>query len=228
MKQVLLLGFILFLGINTNAQSRYTTTKYNKADVGAIVAEYPFEERTVKDGLKQHFEKMGYKAKSAKAGFEVYTGVNVSEISDLSLDIYILVDRKSKQEKDKSVVTFMLSKGFEAFISDETDNKIINNAKDYFNKLKENLVAYDLELQIAEQENTISKADKKYAGIMEDSVKLAKRKADIELQISENTNAQAAQKMELEKQKQILENLKKKRKGGAKATTQAASPANKD
>lgn len=221
MKQLLLVIAVLFFWVKVTAQSRYTTTKYNKADVGAIVAEYPFIEGTVKDGLKEHFEKLGYKGKSAKAGFVLFAGVNIAEISDSPLDIYILVDRKSRQEKDKAIATVMFSKGFENFVTDESDSKVIANAKDYFDKLKENLIAYDLELQIAEQENALSKADKKYLGLVDDGEKLAKRKKEIEHDIVENTNAQTAQKAEADKQRQMLEILKAKRKGATPAPTPA-------
>lgn len=213
MKRSLLFIFLMGILFNASAQIRYSTAKYNKADVPAILVEYPFTEDIVKDGLKDFFEKKGYKSKGAKSGFMLFAGVSENAIADIPLDIYISVERKSRADKDKAIVTVLLSKGFENFLSSETNSDVINNAKDYFDKVKEELVEYDLELQIQEQENQTNKATKKYNNLVEDSVKLQTRKRELELVITENSNAQAAQKLELEKQKQFLENLKRKRRG---------------
>lgn len=224
MKPSLLLIFLVSVLLNASSQSRYTTAKYNKADVPAIIVEYPFAEDVVKDGLKDFFEKKGYKSKGAKSGFIVFAGVTENSVADIPLDIYLNVEKKSRADRDKAIVTILLSKGFESFLDTETSSDVINNAKDYFDKMREELVEYDLELQIIEQENQANKATKKYNNLIEDSVKLSTKKRELELSIAENSKAQTAQKLEIEKQKQFLENLKRKRRG-AKTSPSSAQPA---
>ncbi|MFY8128649.1 MAG: hypothetical protein ACOVMM_09740 [Chitinophagaceae bacterium] len=193
-------------------QSRFTIAKYNKKDVPAVIGEIPFNENTTKDAFVDFFEKKGYKGKSNK-GFVIFSGVVLNELSSEPLDVYIMTERKSRQEKDKAIVTMLLSKSYENFVSDTSDNKIINEAKTFLNSMVEKVAEYDLELQIAEQEKITNKASSKLTDLVEDGQKLAKRKIEIETQIVQNTNQQAAQKIEQEKQTQILNNLKSKRKG---------------
>ena len=71
---------------------------------------------------------------------------------------------------------------------------------------------YDLEQQIIAQEDAIKKADKKSANLIDDGVSLEKKRKNIEQDIADNKKNQANQLVEIEKQKQILEVLKGKRK----------------
>jgi hypothetical protein len=211
MKKLLLFGFAIVTFLNNQAQSRFTITKYNKKDVPAVIGEIPFNENTTKDAFVNYFEKKGYKGKTNK-GFVIFSGVVLSELSNEPLDVYIMTDRKSRQEKDKAIVTLLLSKSYENFVSDTSDPKIINDAKLFLNTMVETVAEFDLELQITEQEKVANKATNKMNDLVEDGQKLAKRKIEIEAQIVQNTNNQAAQKLEQEKQNQILNNLKSKRK----------------
>lgn len=199
------------------SQSRFTISKYNKNDVPAVINEIPFNENTSKDAFVSFFEKKGYKGKTNK-GFVIFSGVVLSEISSNPLDIYISTERKSRQEKDKAIVTMLLSKGFDNFVSDTSDPKIIEDAKIFLTKMIETVAEYDLELQIIEQEKIANKATSKMNDLVEDGQKLAKRKTEIEAQIVQNTANQAAQKIEQEKQNQILITLKQKRKIATPAT----------
>jgi hypothetical protein len=193
------------------AQARYTTAEFQKVMRPAIVADVPFPEKTISNAIEDKMGKMGYKGKSVK-GFTMYSGVHLNELGSGNYDMYFMVDRVSRKDKGNSTVTLMLSSGFDAFVSDSSDATLINNAKTYMNSLRDMVAAYDLELQIAEQEDVIKKADKKYNGLVDDGTDLQKKKRKIEEQIVENTAAQAAQKTEAEKQRQVLETLKAKRK----------------
>jgi hypothetical protein len=193
------------------AQARYTTTEFQKVMRPAIVADIPFPEKTISNAIEDKMSKSGYKGKSVK-GFTMYPGVHLNELGSGNYDMYFMIDRVSRKDKGNSTVTLMLSKGFDAFVSDSSDVTVIESAKTYLNNLRDMVAAYDLELQIAEQDDVIKKADKKYNSLMDDGTDLQKKKRKIEEQIVENTAAQAAQKTETEKQRQVLETLKAKRK----------------
>jgi peptidoglycan hydrolase CwlO-like protein len=122
------------------------------------------------------------------------------------------VDRKSRKEKDYSTVTFMISKGIDNFVADSTDASVMRNGKEYVDTLKNSVDAYDLEQQIIPQEALVKKADKKYSDLMEEGQSLEKKRNNIEKDIEENKSKQTSQQTEIEKQKQILETLKGRRK----------------
>jgi hypothetical protein len=211
MKKMFLSAIALCAVLLSHAQARYTTAEFQKVMRPAVVGDVPFPEKTISNAIEDKMGKMGYKGKSVK-GFTLYSGVKMGEIGYGTYDLYYMVDRVSRKDKGNSTVTLMISTGFDAFVSDSSDAAVINNAKTYLNNLRDMVAAYDLELQIAEQEDVIKKADKKYNGLVDDGTDLQKKKRKIEEQIVENNAAQAAQKTEAEKQRQVLETLKAKRK----------------
>src|SRR5690606_24837821 len=94
--------------------------------------------------------------------------------------------RKSKKEKDISIVTLMISKGNENFVSEAADGSLIRNAKNFLENLVPHVQAHDLNLQIAEQETVVKKANKKMEALTEEGQDLSKKQKKIEDQIAEN------------------------------------------
>jgi Skp family chaperone for outer membrane proteins len=212
MKKLSLLALAAFLCSNISAQSRTATIEYAKVNREAVVNEILFPEKTVRNAIDDKMQKSGYKGKDSK-GFTIYRGVRLPQIGNEAYDMYFMVDRKSKKEKESSVVTLMVSKGYDNFVSDSVDIAVINNAKKYLDSLNIMIAAYDLEMQIADQDDVVKKADKKKNNLVDDGESLQRKKKNIEKEIEDNKAAQAAQVAEFEKQKQILETLKSKRKG---------------
>lgn len=127
-------------------------------------------------------------------------------------DIYFKADRKSRREKDNTILTFLLSNGYEKFLSGAENDSVISNAKQFLNEQQNNVTAFDLEMQISAQDEITKKEDKKLANLSADGVDLVKKKERIESDIQENIKKKAAQKAEVEKQMLIFETLKNKRK----------------
>ncbi|MGG9960223.1 hypothetical protein [Ferruginibacter sp. SUN106] len=193
------------------AQSRTATVEYQKINRQAVVNEIPFPEKTIRDAINNKMEQMGYKGKDSK-GFTVYKGVRMPELGNDSYDLYFMADRKSRKEKENSTLTLMVSKGFDSFISDSSDSRVLSNAKNYLDTIKNMIAAYDLEQQIIAQEDAVKKADKKYSNLIDDAASLEKKRKSIEKDIEDNKKDQSNQQAEIEKQKQILETLRGKRK----------------
>lgn len=211
MKKIVVL-VALFLGtVPAFSQAHLTTVDYQKTMQPGVELEMPFSDKTVINTIINKIEKLGYKANTSK-GFTIFKGVVIRDISPNSLDLYFVAERKSRKEKDASILTMMLSSGFERFIGDSTNSKIIDNAKVFLNNLFTEVEAFDLELQVKDQDDAAKKADKKYNNLVEDGQDLQKKKIKLEKEIVENIKKQADQKAESEKQLQILETLKAKRK----------------
>jgi peptidoglycan hydrolase CwlO-like protein len=211
MKYITAVVFSLAFYTVSVAQARLTTVEYQKINRQAVVGEVPFPEKTVRDAIDNKMEQMGYKGKDVK-GFTVYKGVRLAALGKEAYDLYFAVDRKSRKEKDYSTVTFMISKGIDNFVADSTDASVMRNGKEYVDTLKNSVDAYDLEQQIIPQEALVKKADKKYSDLMEEGQSLEKKRNNIEKDIEENKSKQTSQQTEIEKQKQILETLKGRRK----------------
>jgi hypothetical protein len=216
MKRIYLMIAAMFVAGFAFSQSRYTVVQFNKKDVPGVIGEIPFIESTVRDAINKNFEKMGYRGKKVK-DFVVYSGVVLKELDNQPHDIYVMVDRKSRSEKETSMVTFLIGKGFDSFASDTADIDLINSTKAYINSLREVAAVYDLELQITAQEEVIKKCEKKGENLKDDAASLQKKKKKIDDEIAQNIADQNNQRAEAERQKQIMETLKGKRKPNAVA-----------
>ncbi len=211
MKRILLAAVILFTTITAGAQARTATADYNKTMQPAVEIEIPFEEKTVMKSLVEKMEKKGYKGKENK-GYMVFKGVTMPELGAGTYDLYFKTERKSRKEKDVTIFTMLVSNGYEKFISEVDNAELHEKMKSFVSAHTEQATAYDLELQIKEQQEATDKAAKKYNNSVEDGQDLVKKKEKIEKEIVENTQKQAELKAESEKQAQILETLKAKRK----------------
>jgi hypothetical protein len=211
MKHVL--SVIAFLATVTIAQAQASTAtvEYLKINRQAVVNDIPFSEKTIRDAIDNKMQQMGYKGKESK-GYMVYKGVRLADLGNDSYDLYFMADRVSRKNKDNSTLTMMVSKGYDNFIADSTDATTIANAKQYLNGIRDMIAAYDLELQIQAQEDAVKKADKKYNNLVDDGNSLEKKRKNIEKDIEDNKKDQANQKAETEKQRQILDTLRGKRK----------------
>ena len=202
---------VLLINITVLSQSRYVFIDFKDGQKPAIVNEFSYPENTVSKAIRDKMEKMGYKGKDSK-GYTIYKSVLIPEIGAATYDVYFKVDRKSRKEKDMSAVTMLISNGNENYITEAEDTQTINNAKSFLDNLIPNVQAFDLEQQIKAQEDVVNKADKKYRSLLNDADDLQKRKRKIEQQIEDNFKDQKNQQAEIEKQKQIFETLKAKRK----------------
>lgn len=212
MKQLFFLISACCLCTVSIAQTRATTTDYQKVSRPALVNDaVPFPAKTVENAIEDAFSKMGYKGTSSK-GFTVYKGAKLAELGSGTYDFYFMADKKSRNDKENSIVTMMISKGFDAFISESSDEAVFGKARIYLDSLRNMLAAYDLEQQIVVQEEEVKKMDKKNTSLQDEGKDLLKKRRKLEDEIDDNNKAQEKQVKELEKQRQILDVMKAKRK----------------
>ena len=118
MKKILVSVVIFFITATAFAQARTATAEYNKTMQPAVEIEIPYEEKTVMKSLVEKMEKKGYKGKDSK-DYTVFRGVTMPEIGPGTYDLYFKADRKSRKEKDISILTMLISKGNDSFIRSE-------------------------------------------------------------------------------------------------------------
>jgi regulator of replication initiation timing len=211
MKKIYILAAMALFSSFAFAQARLTTSEFQKVMQPAVEIEVPFPEKTVMKTIVDMLEKKGYKGKDTK-GYYTFKGVVLSELGTDSYDLYFKADRKSRSQKDNTILTLLVSGGYEKFIGDSTGSALIGNVKAFLNKQIDASAAYDLEMQITEQDETSKNAQKKLTSLVEDGQSLQKKKEKLEKEIQDNIKKQADQKAEAEKQMQIFNTLKGKRK----------------
>jgi peptidoglycan hydrolase CwlO-like protein len=88
----------------------------------------------------------------------------------------------------------------------------VKQAKEFLNNLEPEVVAADLELQIKDQEDMVAKAEKKFRNLQSDKKDMEDKIKKLQDDIQKNIKDQDDTQKDIENQRQILENLKLKRK----------------
>jgi hypothetical protein len=199
--------YALCTGMTAQAQNAHeASVKFNKTNQNAVVADYSQPAEVVEAALKDRLEKEGLgKLKTAK-GFLACNGVQWSTVSSDKIDVYFKVEGG----KDKSSIQVLVSKGYDNFISSGSDSKTIDNVKGFLNSFMKHASAYQLSLNIKEQEEVTRKAEKAYAGTLESSKELLAQKEKLEKKIIENNNEQLLKQTALNAERQKLAELKTK------------------
>lgn len=209
-KKVLLSTVMVFLVLRSLAQSYEGTIQYDKKKQAAIVCDYSYPAQAVENAFVKRMEKLGYKAKEEKGilnrdkGFLVFKNAYVTDISKDRLDYIIKVERKSRKESDESIIYMVMLKNDVNAIS-TMEAYDIGKAKSYLNEMLPDIEAANLELQIAAQEEVVTKAEKRLKELQDDKLNLEKR-------LAENATAQDETIKDIDAQKKSLEALKEKRK----------------
>jgi len=201
--------FFLFLSMAGFSQSFEGSIEFQKKDQKAMVIEFPFAPSVVEEAIVHKLERLGYKKKESK-GFLVYKNAIIKEISAEPADYMIKVERKSRKEKDESIVYLLMNRGEENII-ERTDALVNSNVKTFLNKLSPEVEAYNLDLEIRAQEKQVEKAQKKLKTLEEEKASLEKKIKNLQSDLEENAKDQEAQQKEIEAQLQVLEAMKGKR-----------------
>lgn len=99
MRKISALAIVLALIFGTaSAQSVVSKVEYNKILQSAVTCEYPFTPDVVEGAITAKFKSSGYSSKSTK-GFDLYRMAKLPELGNESYDLYIKVERKSKEKK---------------------------------------------------------------------------------------------------------------------------------
>src|SRR5256885_16345880 len=110
-----------------SAQSYEGSVEYDKKDQRAMIIEFPYSPSIVEDAIVDKMEKLGYKKKESR-GFLVYKNAIIRDISSEPADFMIKVERKSRKEKDESVVYLVMNRGEENIMA-RSDAFVNSNSK---------------------------------------------------------------------------------------------------
>ena len=219
MKKNFLFTYIAFtFSVTAFSQAYEGNIEYDKKKQQAIMIDYAYSQDAVENAIVQKIEQMGYKAKTEKGmfnknkGFIVFKNAFINDISENSLDYIIKVERKSRRDKDETTLYLIMNKdGADAMQAMDAYN--VGKAKSFLNNLLPEIEEANLELQIREQEDAITKAEKKYKNLQDDQQSLEKKIKGLQSDLEKNIKEQESQQKEIENQKMALEEKKGKRRG---------------
>jgi len=209
---ILLVIFLLAINVVHAQEPSEGKTEYLKKDQPAAVIELPYPPDVVEDAIKEFLNKKGVKGNSSR-GVQIFKGTKLSDLDVENSDLYFKVERKSRKEKDASIVYLFVTKENESPANRVVgDNYGVEGAKSFLKSLTPAIQDHGLEVEIASQEDAVKKAEKKYNNLTDDAQDLQRKLKKVENDIEENKRDTEKQRQEVENQRKILENLKAKRR----------------
>jgi hypothetical protein len=211
--------FILFFSLITvgiiyaQPQATEGKTVFQKTQQPAAIITLPYPGGVVDNAIADYMSKKGIKGNST-SGYKVYRSYKLAAAHDHNSDLYFKVDRKSRSEKDLSLVYLVVGKSTEDIksrkLNDSTGNGL-DGARELLDEMVPSIEAYGLEVQIKDQDAVVKKAQKKYDDLVADQKDGEKKMRNLE-------DKQAQNKSDQQKQS---EDIKKYISGNDKAMTKA-------
>ena len=203
--------FLLIFIINTQfsfAQVYEAKIDYNKISQAAIVGEYKYPEATVEKTLTDKLERMGYKVKSSK-GYLIVSNAVISSISSKPMEYAFKIERKSKKEKDITVVSLVMN---DNNVNATVDN--VSNGKSFLNDLSPAIDAVNTDNMVNDQYEAVVKSQKKLKNLQDDQNSMEKKVRNLQDDLRKNAKEQDDMQKEIKNQQEVLDAFKAKKTGG--------------
>jgi hypothetical protein len=217
MKRVLPLLILMvsaFISTQTKAQVTASESKveHTKGDKIAAVIELPYPVEEVEAAIEEHFSKKGGKSDKIK-GFQVFRNMKLSDDEVELNDLHFRVERKSRKEKDITLVYLLVGRPSENVgARSAVDRHKINEAKAFLNQLTPSVESRHLDVQIKDQETVMQKATKKNLSLIDEQKELEEKIKALQLKLDQNKIDQQKQSEELTRQQGILDAMKGRKK----------------
>lgn len=188
-----------------------TTAEYNGQKYPGYLMQYNLPPDETKDVIVNKLKSEGYSASKSK-GYLVYRNTRLKDLNpDEAQDVLFKIERKSRKEKDKSIVTMIAAKAG-AIPEDKVKGaksvaaiEPSANSVAFMNSFQGNINLSAYNLSVSNQQDVVDKAEKKLKSLQDDQSKMEKKIKSLQDDLSKNKNDQQKQTEEIAKQKSILD-----------------------
>lgn len=193
---------------------------FNGIDYPCTITDYDAATAVVEDAIKTYMQSLGYKPDSRK-GFMVYRNVRLTNVNNgQPADLFILVESKSRQEKDKSTVYSITSEPGK--IPDKKADKgsinpaavaIATGAGMLLADLNQHVVAKEFTRQLGVQQELVAKTERKLKDLQSDYSSMQKKVEQLQKDMSQNQKDQEATSKLIEEERKKLAELEARKPG---------------
>ena len=165
----LLFPMLLLLGI-VYGQAKDGIVVYKKTHQPAATISLPYEPEVITAAMDDHLSKKGSKSNDVK-GFKTFRNTQFVQGDSMNADLYFKVIRNNRSEIGASIIYLMVGMPNEAIATRNQETHFTReHAKEYLNKLMPVIEAYNLELLIKQQNETVIKEEERYNKLVEDDL----------------------------------------------------------
>lgn len=210
---ILLLSTAISARINAQAVvATESKVEHTKGDKIAAVIELPYPVEEVEAAIEEHFSKKGGKSDKSK-GYQIYRNMKISDEEVELNDLHFKVERKSRKEKDITLVYLLVGRPSENVgARSAVDRHKINEAKAFLNQLTPSVEAHHLDVQIVGQEDVMKKTTKRNLQLIDEQKELEEKIKALQLKLDQNKIEQQKQSEELTRQQGVLDAMKSRKK----------------
>jgi len=178
-----------------------------KESANALYVEIEGQRKNIEDIMEEKFKvKTGKRSKNDK-GVRMYESARVPVISASTMNYYYDVE-EVKGSKNRSVVRLFIDTGPKNFLNSAENPSEMLAAREIMENLQYETTVYEFELAIKEQQGILEKAEKEYASLETDSVKLEETLQETLADIEKNKADRKNQKFTLEEEYSRLDALR--------------------
>ncbi len=203
----------------TFAQSSPKNVEFKKTLRPALTLPLAFNRETAEQTILAKLKETGYKPeksgsflnkKNKEEGFYKFTGVALPELINQKLDLYFKVD-PMEVDNYRSSITLLVSKGYDNFVSVETDSATFLASQNFLNGFVQKTNVYNINQQLEEKTQQIAKSERKWAELRDKQEDAKKKIARLESDIQLWHNEETLQQQDVERLRSELNNLEAKR-----------------
>jgi hypothetical protein len=185
-KLIYLLILVVSCRITLPAQAFEGKIEYQKTMQPAAIIEWPYAEGIVEDAIKDYMGKRGCQQTNSN-GFHIFKATRLDSVDADTSDLYFKIERKSRREKDITVVSLLVTKKNEPIqVPPAEGSARMEAAKSFLNNMAPYVEAGNLAVEINNQEEAIKKARKKYDNLLTEQNDLDKRIRKLEGELDQN------------------------------------------
>lgn len=214
-----LMAFLCAGTISAVAQATSSTITINKKMQPGLILELPNTTEVAEGTLLQKLKETGYSPETSGAmfwkknkqdGFYVFNGVTLPALNNQKLDLYFKIERKGRKAKEQSTMSMLVSKGYDNYVSLESDSVTFLAASEFLNSFVARNLSFGLQKEIEAQEKVVANAEKKLANLEDDEKALQKKIEQLQADVQNKRSDRDLQIKEISNQKAILDALKAK------------------
>lgn len=202
------------------AQSSFQQVKFKDALRPSLNLPLAYEAKIAEETILAKLKETGYKPeksgnmfnkKNKQEGFYTFSGVQLPELANQKLDLYFKVDPISGDKENRSSISLMVSKGYENFVSPETDSETFSASEKFLNSFVGRTDVFQVNKQIEEQKKGITASEKKWKDLRTKQEDATKKITQLESDIKNWQQEEISQQQDVDKQRLLLKELEDKR-----------------
>ena len=194
MKKIIALTVVLASCVITaGAQSSFTTITYKEKLQPALTMQLPNTIEVAQGTILQKLKETGYNPetkgmlfwKTNKLNdFYVFDNVQLPELNNQKLDMYFKVAKATSGDKEQSTVYLMVSKGYDNFVSPQTDTATFYAAQKFLDGFVVGTNTFKHNSDVGTQESNIASAEKKLGDLQKKEKDLSSKIAELQAEIA--------------------------------------------